>query len=243
MERSIQHDGGLWQPCAAEVQRVRNARLSTVRWAAVARPRLLQVLLHPGCVRRYLLRQLSGQRLRPFPNDPRNPTGSPLDGYRNPPCAPPASFTVATNPAPWSCRFDPAYFINNIAPSERFAATGDLTWQVTPDEQFFVNGLYARNTFTLLGSPTQISRPFLQPSSPFYPHEFAAFFGIDGRPLEHRVAIARARPADQRIGHRSRKRRRRYARQRAAAGVTTVPSATARTTSTIASRAATCSAQ
>ena len=117
------------------------------------------------------------------PNDPRNPTGSPLDGYRNPPCAPPASFTVATNPAPWSCRFDPAYFINNIAPSERFAATGNLTWQVTPDEQFFVNGLYARNTFTLLGSPTQISRPFLQPSSPFYPHEFAAFFGIDGRPL------------------------------------------------------------
>jgi iron complex outermembrane receptor protein len=86
--------------------------------------------------------------------------------------------------SPFSCRLDPGYFINDIAPSERFAATASATVQLDPNHQFFLNGLYARNTFTFLGSPTSVSnRPFLQPSSPYYPHDFARAFGIDGQPL------------------------------------------------------------
>jgi len=110
------------------------------------------------------------------PNDFRSPTGTPGNGYRDPSCVPPISFPTAS--APSTCRLDAGYFINDIAPSERIAATGSFTWQLTPEDQLFFNGLYARNRFTFLGTPASVSRAFLQPSSAFYPSEFATFFHL-----------------------------------------------------------------
>ncbi|MCC6196562.1 MAG: TonB-dependent receptor [Burkholderiales bacterium] len=115
---------------------------------------------------------------------PRNPTGDPANGYRNPTCAPPISFPTANNPN--RCNFDGAYWLNTINPSERFATTGALTWQFAPEHLFYAQGLYARNTFTYASTPTNL-QPRLPASSPFYPREFAQYFALDGQPLSYQL--------------------------------------------------------
>ena len=122
------------------------------------------------------------------PNDFRNPTGDPTNGYQNPSCAPPMSFptTALPNPSPNRCNFDTANFLNSVSASERVAATGAFTWQFAPDHQLFVQGLFARNSFTFVASPTSFTRFLLPATSPWYPHAFAAAFGLDGKPLDAR---------------------------------------------------------
>ncbi len=114
----------------------------------------------------------------------RNPTGDPANGYRNPTCLPPFSFP--TTGSPLRCGFDPPSVNDIIVPSERLSAVGAFTWQFDPDHQFFLNGVYGRNTFTFSAAPPSVTNLQLPPSSPFYPHAFAQFFGIDGRTLNIR---------------------------------------------------------
>lgn len=119
------------------------------------------------------------------PQGPRNPTGDPNDAYRNPSCAPPLSFPTVGSPR--QCRFDNAVVIDSFVPSERTSVLGAFTWQIDPDNQFFLNGNYTRNEFTYTASPQSISGNFrLPPTSVFYPHAFANFFGIDGTRLSLR---------------------------------------------------------
>ncbi|MEO8751100.1 MAG: TonB-dependent receptor plug domain-containing protein, partial [Casimicrobiaceae bacterium] len=123
------------------------------------------------------------------PGTLRNPTGDPVNGYQNPACAAPISFPTPQNPN--QCNFDPGYFLTTNSASERLGVTSAFTWQFAPDHQLFFQGLYSRNSFTFVGSPTPFpynpstpSRNFMLPaSSPWYPHQFAASFQIDGSPL------------------------------------------------------------
>jgi iron complex outermembrane receptor protein len=124
------------------------------------------------------------------PTGTRNPTGDPNNAYQNPSCEPPLSFP--TKASPTQCRFDYVRGVDIVAQSERLNLLGTFTWQIDPDNQFFLNGNYARNRFIITGPPTSIANTttfqainhfFLPPTSAFYPHAFAQFFGIDGRPL------------------------------------------------------------
>ena len=122
----------------------------------------------------------------------RNPTGDPKSGYGNPSWAPPLSFPSAGSANQYQCRFNPQTSASIDNPSERVNFVGAFTWQLDPDNQFFLNGTYVRNTFTFAISPSPVSNQttlpginhfFLPPTSPYYPHEFAQAFGIDGKPL------------------------------------------------------------
>jgi iron complex outermembrane receptor protein len=124
------------------------------------------------------------------PAGTRNPTGDPNNAYKNPTCIPPLSFPTTATPN--SCRFDYAAVVNIIDPSERTNFITKGTWQFSPDHQLFVEGSYSRNKFSFPISPTPISNAttfqginafLLPPTSAFYPHAFAQFFGIDGKPL------------------------------------------------------------
>ena len=60
-----------------------------------------------------------------------------------------------------------------------------------PDHQLFAQGFFARNSFTFVAGPTAFNNSlqarFLLPAtSPWYPHAFAASFGLDGKPLDAR---------------------------------------------------------
>lgn len=111
-----------------------------------------------------------------------NPTGNPAAGYANPSCAPPMSFPTVSQPN--QCRFDAAYFLDALNASERFSTAIGLRWQWTPDHQFYADGFYSRNDFTFVASPTSFQNRFLLPaSSPYYPHDFAKYFKVDGQPL------------------------------------------------------------
>ncbi len=122
----------------------------------------------------------------------RNPTGDPSRGYAKPSCAPPLSFPTAGSANQFQCRWNgdgsPAIF----NPSERLNVAGAFTWQIDPDNQLFFTGTYVQNRSEFPIWPTQVSnlttlqqkRSFLLPAtSPFYPHEFARAFGVDGTPL------------------------------------------------------------
>jgi iron complex outermembrane receptor protein len=71
------------------------------------------------------------------------------------------------------------------------------TFQLTPDHQAFIEGLYAKNEYRFVLQPVPIGTGvlfpaagpgapgfLLPPTSPFYPHDFAALFGLDGQPLD-----------------------------------------------------------
>ncbi|HJU22533.1 MAG TPA: TonB-dependent receptor, partial [Casimicrobiaceae bacterium] len=67
-----------------------------------------------------------------------------------------------------------------------------LVFRIAPDHELFLKTTFARNDFTFRLSPTAVSsettfvgrnRFLLPPASPFYPHDFARAFGIDGTPL------------------------------------------------------------
>ena len=125
----------------------------------------------------------------------RNPTGDPGNAYRNPACLPPLSFPTAGSPN--QCRFDgiATGLVDIVDPSEKLNFVGGMTWQLNPDNQVFFQGTYARNKFVFQVAPTAISNAttfqslsqfLLPPTSAFYPHAFARFFGIDGKPLNVR---------------------------------------------------------
>src|SRR4029078_7335948 len=72
---------------------------------------------------------------------------------------------------------------------------GTFTWQFDPDHQLFAYGTYVRNDFTFAFGPSRVAQAqtfqqqnhfYLPPTSPFYPHAFAQFFKIDGKPLDLR---------------------------------------------------------
>ena len=118
------------------------------------------------------------------PDRVRNPTGDPGNSYRNPTCAPPLSFP--TNDSPNQCRFSPAQLLDIFDPSERLDLVSALTWQFDPNHQFVLQGTYTRNKFTFAVQPTGIAGITLPPTSAYYPHAFAQFFGIDDLPLSIR---------------------------------------------------------
>ena len=122
----------------------------------------------------------------------RNPTGDPSNGYRSPSCDPPRSFPTAGAANQYQCRFDGTEGQTIVDPSERVNVVAALNWQITREHALFFNGIYTRNDFTFGISPLPVSnqvtfrggnRFLLPPTSPFYPHAFAAAFGIDGKPL------------------------------------------------------------
>ena len=126
------------------------------------------------------------------PAGARNPTGDPNNGYKNPSCAPPLSFPTAGSANQYQCRWDGPGNSTIVDPSETLNFVGAFTWQLNPDNQFFLNGTYVRNKFTFATSPMRVSNQntlggiqhfFLPPTSAFYPHQLAQFYGIDGRPL------------------------------------------------------------
>jgi len=118
-------------------------------------------------------------------------------GNRNPlypNCAP----SLAADPEvyPGQCRFDPNPFLGSLPEVEKFNMVARGTFQLTPDHQAFIEGLYAKNEYRFVLQPVPIGQGvlfpaagpdapgfFLPPSSPFYPHDFAARFGLDGQPL------------------------------------------------------------
>jgi iron complex outermembrane recepter protein len=122
----------------------------------------------------------------------RNPTGDPARGYAIPSCAPPLSFPTAGSANQYQCRWNGDGSPNIFNPSERLNVAGVFTWQLDHDSQLFFQGTYVRNQSEFGILPAQVSslttlqqkRGFLLPAtSPYYPHDFARTFGIDGTPL------------------------------------------------------------
>jgi iron complex outermembrane receptor protein len=121
----------------------------------------------------------------------RNPTGDPSNGYATPACDPPRSFPTAGNANRFQCRFGSTDGQTIVDPSERVSVVAALKWQMTPDHAVFLHGIYTRNDFVFAIGPLPVSnqvtvggaRFLLPPTSAFYPHAFAAAFGIDGKPL------------------------------------------------------------
>ena len=120
----------------------------------------------------------------------RNPTGDPNNTYHNPTCLPPLSFPTELSPN--RCQFDPMSAFDIVDPNNRLNVIGALTWQFNPENQFFIQAMYVENKFTFTASQTPISNLttfqginhfYLPPTSAFYPHQFAQFFGIDGHLL------------------------------------------------------------
>jgi iron complex outermembrane recepter protein len=98
-----------------------------------------------------------------------------------------------------TCYFDPASQagVEMIAETKLWNFFGQGRFQINRDWQAYVNGMYSRQENTYQIQPTPISSAFfygpngdipsaitVQPSSPYYPHEFAAANGIDGQPLD-----------------------------------------------------------
>jgi iron complex outermembrane recepter protein len=122
----------------------------------------------------------------------RNPTGDPARLYANPSCAPPLSFPTAGSANQYQCRWNGDGSPTIFNPSERLNVAGVFTWQFNQDNQLFLYSTFDRNQSEFSILPTQVSsqttfqqkRRFLLPvGSPFYPHDFARAFGIDGTPL------------------------------------------------------------
>lgn len=122
----------------------------------------------------------------------RNPTGDPARNYADPACMPPLSFPTAGAANQYQCRYAGDGSATIVDPSERLNVFGALTWQLARDHQLFANASHSRNRFEFVTSPTQVSSQTtldpksgfkLPPTSPFYPHDFARAFGIDGAPL------------------------------------------------------------
>ncbi|MEO8487749.1 MAG: TonB-dependent receptor [Betaproteobacteria bacterium] len=119
-------------------------------------------------------------------------------GNRNPlypNCAP----SIVADPGvyPDQCRFDPNPFLGSLPEVEKFNLIARGAFQLTPDHQLFGEALYAKNEYRFVLQPVPIgtgvlfpaSGPgapgfVLQPTSPFYPHSFAALYGLDGQPLD-----------------------------------------------------------
>jgi iron complex outermembrane receptor protein len=107
----------------------------------------------------------------------------------NPACIPPYSFPTSGN---GQCRFDYASVIDIVPPSDSWNVYGSGRWQFAPDHQAFVEAAWSRTEATQKISPNAASSAFtlngesalLPPTSPYYPHAFAAQFGADGQPGE-----------------------------------------------------------
>lgn len=118
-------------------------------------------------------------------------------GNRNPfhpNCAP--SLAADPDVYPGQCRFDPNPFLGSLPESERFNVVARGAFQLHKDHQLFAEALYAKNEYVFNLQPVPISQGtlfpsagpdapgfFLPPTSPYYPHEFAAQYGLDGQPL------------------------------------------------------------
>ena len=118
-------------------------------------------------------------------------------GNRNP-LYPNCSPSLVADPEvyPDQCRFDPNPFLGSLPEAEKFNLVARGAFQLTPDHQLFAEALYAKNEYRYILQPVPIgegvlfpaSGPdapgfFLPPTSPYYPHEFAALYGLDGQPL------------------------------------------------------------
>ena len=111
-----------------------------------------------------------------------------------PNCAP--SIVADPEVYPDQCRFDPNPFLGSLPEVEKFNLVARGAYQLTPDHQLFAEALYAKNEYRFVLQPVPIGQGvlfpasgpdapgfFLPPTSPFYPHDFAARYGLDGQPL------------------------------------------------------------
>jgi iron complex outermembrane receptor protein len=109
-----------------------------------------------------------------------------------PNCLPPYSFPTANAATAGQCRFDFASVIDILPPSDTYNAFGQLRVQLAPKHQAFIEGAWQKTTSPSRSSPPPISSATLlsgdpvtvSPSSPFYPHDLARRFGVDGQTLE-----------------------------------------------------------
>lgn len=115
------------------------------------------------------------------------------------PMYPNCSPSIVADPEvyPDQCRFDPNPFLGSLPSVEKFNLVARGAFQLTPDHQLFAEALYARNEYEFVLQPVPIgtgvlfpaSGPgapgfLLPPTSPYYPHDFAALHGLDGQPLD-----------------------------------------------------------
>ena len=123
----------------------------------------------------------------------RNPTGDPARGYAIPSCAPPLSFPTAGSAEPVPVPLERRRLASDLQ-SERAARTSPAR---SPGRSIQTTSCFSPVPTSATSPsfaiwPTQVSnqttfqqrRSFLLPAtSPFYPHDFARAFGIDGTPL------------------------------------------------------------
>ena len=119
-------------------------------------------------------------------------------GNRNPlypNCAP--SIVADPEVYPGQCRFDPNPFLGSLPEVEKFNVIARGAFRISREHEAFVEALYAKNEYRFILQPVPIgtgvlfpaSGPgapgfLLPPSSPYYPHEFAARYGLTGQPLD-----------------------------------------------------------
>jgi len=99
------------------------------------------------------------------------------------------------------CYYDPARTpgVQMIPDDKLTNAFAKATFQLSDNWQAYVTGLYAHDETKLAIQPSPVSSVFpwgpgksqsgaitLQPDSPYYPHDIAAQFGVDGEPLNVR---------------------------------------------------------
>ena len=132
----------------------------------------------------------SGQTFPAFLYDPA--TGAGLGNPNFPNCGP-AHIAFGGR-----CRYDPAQAdgVQSIPETKLLTLFGTGRYQINRDWQAYMTGLYARQETRFEIQPTPLSDQIpttatasgnseiiIQPTSPFYPHAFAAQFGLDGQPL------------------------------------------------------------
>jgi len=130
-----------------------------------------------------------------------NSSGTPIIATNNATCAP--SIFLAENLATGvpGCQFDPSATpgVEMIPSDKSYSFFGSGKFQLNSDWQLYGQALYTHQETHLIIQPGPISSAIaygpggnlaatitLDPTSPFYPHNLAQQFGVDGEPLDVR---------------------------------------------------------
>ncbi len=139
----------------------------------------------------YVPGQLDLTSPKAFPALAYDPTFSVVGTPGYPNCAP----SIALDGI---CAYDPARIsgVQSIPQQEQLNLYGSAQYQINADWKAYLTGMYSRsvNKFTIQPVPFSVFDPapslpsgnaeiIIQPTSPYYPHQFAADNGVDGQPL------------------------------------------------------------